>query len=181
MTMQRFHLERDPTDPELKRIYADIIQHGFGGDAPINFLTALSVRPDLLNATWELAKSVLVGGKLPGAIKQMIALCISHQNNCRYCSVLHRGVLESAGVESDVVDKVAECDTESLTEPYRSIIAFSLKAAGDPASLTESDFDTLRSQSLADDEIAEVVVMAAFANFINAWADISAIPLDSAG
>ena len=169
------------SDASLQALYDDILAHGFGDQVPINFFTALAVRPDILSVTWQLTKALLVNGSLPGSLKQMIALSISRQNNCRYCAVVHQGALEAAGVEHQIVEACAtDPGTVGLTEPYRSIVQFALRAARDPARLTDEDFAALREHGLASEEIAEVVMMAGFTNFINAWADISGIPLDSA-
>ena len=164
---------------QSQALYTDILDHGFGADRPINFFAALAPRPDILEATWNLVKAVLVSGYLPASVKQMIALSISRQNGCRYCSVVHRGALESAGVDPMVVESCAtDPDTTSLAEPQRSIVQFALKVARDPASVRDEDFERLRDWGLAEEELAEVVMLAGFTNFINAWADISGIPLD---
>lgn len=179
--MNRFPMEPTPPDANTARIYQDILANGFGAEQPINFFTALASRPDLLEPIWTLVKALLVDGEVPGSVKQMIALSISRQNACRYCSVVHRGALESGGVESDVVESCAtDPETANLGEPHRSIVQFALKAARAPNSMTDEDFDRLADLALSPEEIAEVVMLAGFTNFINAWADISGIPLDTA-
>ena len=179
--MSRMVLQQPTHNSVVDELFSDIVSHGFGGSKPINFFTALAVRPDILDATWRFTKAILVNGHLPGSIKQMIALCISRQNACRYCSVVHRGALEAAGVDPQIVESCAtDPETRNLHEPHRSIVQFAMKAARTPESVTDADFALMRDAGLSDEEIAEVVLFAGFTNFINAWADISGIPLDGA-
>lgn len=167
-------------DELVDEMYLDIVAHGFGGTHPINFFTALSARSDLLGATWALTKAILVDGQLPNPLKQMVALGISRSNDCRYCSVVHRGALEAAGVDPSVVES---CSTtpgiDNLHEPHRSIVRFAVKAAGDAGGVGDADFESLVDAGMSDGEIAELLMLAGFTNFVNAWADISGIPIDS--
>ena len=91
-------------------------------------------------------------------------------------------MLEAAGVDPKIVDSCAtDSDTSDLNEPHRSIVQFAMKAAREPTAVTDADFSAMTDAGLSDKEIAEVVLLAGFTNFINAWADISGIPLDAAG
>lgn len=175
---------REDTDhnPELEALYEEIVAAGFGEQRPIHWFTSQSERPDLLHATWGLTRSLLVEGLLPPTLKQMIAMTISIQNDCRYCAVTHTGALQSMGIDSHVIESCAEDPgLAQIPPPHRAILTFALKAARDPNSLRASDFEVLRDQGLSEGEITEVVLMAAFTNFINTWADAVGIPLDSPG
>ena len=120
-----------------------------------------------------------MNGKLPATIKQMIAMAISHQNDCRYCAITHTGVLEKLGVPEEVVRScVEDPDLTEVPEPHRAILKFALKANRDPNSLTDEDFTTLSEKGLSREEIMEVIMMAGFTKFINTWADASAITVD---
>lgn len=178
--MNRISRLDEPPSAEVEALYSEILAHGFGDRTPINFFTAMAHRPDLLKATWDLAKAVLVEGLLPGSLKQMIALCISRQNDCRYCSVMHRGALEMAGVAPNVVESCASDPTiAGLAEPHRSIVRLAMVVAESPDSVKVDDLRALLDLGLSHDEVVELLVLAAFTNFINAWADISDIPLDA--
>lgn len=178
--MSRFSTieEPDPSSP-LATLYGDIVRNGFGVDKPINWFTSQSERPDILQATWSLTQGILVDGELPGTLKQMIAMVVSEQNNCRYCSQVHTGALEAMGVPSDVIQAcVADPELADIPLPHRQVLKFALKAARDPNSIDQDDFETLRSNQLSDSEILEVAMMAAFTNFINTWADVAGVVLD---
>ena len=51
--MSRFKQILDTSDnAELDALYKDMVQSGFGGTVPINWLTSQSTRPDILAGTW---------------------------------------------------------------------------------------------------------------------------------
>jgi AhpD family alkylhydroperoxidase len=162
--MSRFEAIDAVGDAELTQIYQDIVTNGFGiGGKPINFFTAMALRPDILNVVWQFTKAI-----------------ISRQNNCQYCSVMHSGALEATGVEAMVVESCAnDPDTINLSEPNRSIVQFALKAARAPDQVNDDDYRNLAELGLSDEEIAEALAIAGFTNFINTWADISGIHSDS--
>lgn len=181
--MARFPLVRDPSgNPELERLYREINDAGFGvGGVPIHWCTSQGTRPDILAATWALTKGILVEGQLPGTLKQLIAMTISVQSSCRYCTVTHSGALQAMGVDKAMVERAAADPALSDFPPaYRAAVAFALKAARDPNSITDADHDALRDAGWSDAEIMEVAMMAAFTRFINTWADVSGIPVDGA-
>ncbi|ETX02831.1 MAG: hypothetical protein ETSY1_02140 [Candidatus Entotheonella factor] len=178
--MSRFALIKDTSDsPKLEDLYQDIINNGFGSEVPINWFTAQGGRPDLLEGTWGLVKSILIEGTLPATVKQMIAMTISMQNNCRYCSVTHTHALEAMGVPKTVIDTCAtDPDLSQIPQLHRAILQFALKAAREPNAISDEDIRALKAHDLKDGEIMEVAMMAAFMNFINTWADVSGITVD---
>lgn len=178
--MSRFPIAKTAdAKTEVAETFAEIVGAGFGDAEPINWFSAQALRPDLLKATWALTRGVLVNGKLPGTVKQMIAMAASTQNSCRYCSVTHTRVLEKLGVPEEVVlSCVEDPELSEVPEPHRSILKFAMKVNEDPNSLNDADFQSLRDRGLAQDEIMEVIMTAAFTKFINTWADASGIAID---
>ncbi|WP_428265382.1 carboxymuconolactone decarboxylase family protein [Haliangium sp.] len=179
-TEARFPLVTEaPAGSPLATLYQRITAVGFGADVPINWFTSMGAYPDVLEAVWRLVDSVLAQGQLSASVKQMIALTVSRHNNCRYCAVIHTSALEATGATPEVVSSCAgDPALASVPEPHRSMVLFAIKAAGDARSITDEDFARLRDLGLSDEELLEIVAMAAFTNFINAWADIAGIPLD---
>lgn len=178
--MSRFSQIRNPShDPKLSSLYKEILEHGLGSDVPANLFTAQSERPDILEATWALFKGVLLQGKLPLTVKEMIAMTIAMQNDCRYCAVAHTNALESLGVPTEVIESCAkDPDLAHVPPPQRAMLKLGLKTAKNPQSVSDDDFQTLRDHGLTDGEIIEVVMVAACANFLDTWADVSAIAVE---
>ncbi|CAM2070361.1 Carboxymuconolactone decarboxylase family protein [Sulfidibacter corallicola] len=178
--MSRFELVRDPSgDPHLEDLYDDMVKTGFGKEFPINWFTSQALRPDILEATWFLTKRILVEGLLPASLKQMIATTISVHNHCRYCTVTHTGALEALGISKEVIEScILDKDLSGVPIQYRDILKFAVKAAKDPNSIQDEDYRKLKENGLNHKEILELVMMSAFINFINTWADASGIEID---
>ena len=177
--MTRFQQILEPADDaQLAALYQEIVDGGFGTTVPHNWFTAQSTRPDILAATWSLVRS-MVGGILPSTIKQMIMLAISIDNDCHYCRVVHARALGALDVPRELIDHMTtDLNLAKFPPHQRAVLQFALKAAREPHGLTDTDFQILRDFGLADGEIMEVALMAAFTNFINTWADASGIEVD---
>lgn len=180
--MSRFAITKQPDDPELKAMYAEMVECGMQGaeeGIPFNALTAMAGQPEILKGMWGITKGVLVHGSLPPTVKQMVAMTISMQNNCRYCSVAHTGALEAMGVPTEVIKScAADPDLAEVPPPQRAILKFALKIARDSQSVSDEDFEELKSHGLSEGEIMEVVMLAAWSNLLNTWTDVSRVPLD---
>jgi len=53
----------------------------------------------------------------------------------------------------------------------RAIIQFALQCALDPQGLTAADYERVREQGISDDELAQIIFLAALANFNDTLAD----------
>lgn len=181
--MSRFVQLRDPSgNPKLVSLYKDILGHGMGSDTPVNWFTSQSERPDILEATWAIFKGILLQGELPPTVKELISVAIAMQNNCRYCIMAHTKALEGMGVPAEVIQSCAtDPELAQIPPPQRAMVKFGLKAARNPQSVTDDDFQLLRDHGLTDGEIIEVAMVAACANFLDIWADVSGILLDGQG
>ena len=133
--MQRFNEVNHPDDPQLKELYQDVVQAGWASSkegVPTNWFTSQAERPDILVAGWAFIKGVLMEGQLPFTVKEMIAMVIAKQSDCRYCTVGHTGALEALGVPQAVIESCAsDPELSELPPPQRAIIKFGLKAAKD--------------------------------------------------
>ena len=175
--MPRFEPIPDPSaNPEVEELYRAIVDAGMGSETPISWFQVQSGRPDILEATWKLVRGLLLEGELPGTLKHMILIRIAADHGCRYCRVLHSNVLEAMGVPAEVIDSVTtDVNPAKLPPVQRAIVEFAVKAAADPQSVSEDDFRTLRANGLGQGEIIEATMIAALANFLDSWAEVSGI------
>ena len=180
--MSQFQPIKHPEDPELRAMYEDMVANGMQGNEegiPFNALTIMAERPDILAGMWGITKGVVVSGSLPPTLKQMIAMTIAMQNDCRYCTVGHTHALEAMGVPTEVIKScAADPDLADVPPTQRAILQFALKTARAPRSIDDDDFHTLRGQGLSDGEIMEVIMMAAWSNLLNTWTDVTRVPID---
>jgi uncharacterized peroxidase-related enzyme len=180
--MSRFEAVNHPGDPEVQQLFKEIIATGWGNPetgVPNNWFTNQVERPDILKAGWAFIKGVLMEGQLPFTVKEMLAMAIAKQNNCRYCTVGHTRALEAMGVPTAVIESCAsDPELSELPPPQRAIVKFGIKAAKDAASITAEDVQSLRDHGLSDGEIMEISMVAAVAVFLDIWAEVSAIEVE---
>ncbi|NKB71568.1 MAG: peroxidase-related enzyme [Candidatus Latescibacteria bacterium] len=180
--MARFNMNKTPDNPQVQELYREIAEYGLQGveeGTPLNTWTVLADRSDLLQGLWGLTKSVVISGSLPPTVKQMIAMTIAMQNNCRYCTVAHTHALEAMGVPTDVVKScAADPDLADIPPSQRAILKFALKTTRDPRSVTDEDFQALQRHGLSDGEIMEVIMMAAWSDLLNTFTDVTQVPVD---
>ncbi len=167
---------------ELEQAYQQAVDMGLTGadeNVPNNLCTSVSERPDLLSTLLDLTQGTLFDGQLPPTIKQMIAMTIAMQNDCRYCSVTHTGALQAMGVPENVIKSCAsDPDFSELPPPQRAILKFALKAARDSQSIGKEDIQALRNLGLSDGEILEVIFMVGFSVFTELTSDITGVIVD---
>ncbi len=175
--MPRFKPIPDPSaNPRVEELYRAIVDAGMGSETPISWFQVQSGRPDILEATWKLVRGLLLAGELPGTLKHMILVRIAADHGCRYCRVLHSNVLAAMGVPAEVIDSATtDVSPTKLPPVQRAIIEFAVKAVAAPKSVSDDDFRTLRSNGLSQGEIIEATMIAALANSLDTWAEVSGI------
>jgi len=179
--MSRFIQLGDPAQNEmLAELYQDMLDHGFGDDTPINWLTSQSSRPDILAGTWEFSKGMLLRGELPMMVKQMIAATIAARNNCIYCRELHGNTLSMLGVSEELINScVTDPELTSVQQPHRAILQFAVKVSQSPEMIDAEDLGVLKAQGITRSEVLEIIALSAYCNFINTWADISRVKVEN--
>ena len=180
--MARFEPDKRPEDPAVREIYKEIVAGGLQGPeegVPLHAFTILSKAPHLLQGLWEITKGVVISGSLPPTVKQMIAMTIAMQSNCRYCEIGHTRALEAMGVPTEIIKSCAsDPELADIPPSQRAIVKFALKTAQAPKSITDEDLASLRRHGLNDGEIMEVIMMVAWSQMLNTWTDATAVPVD---
>lgn len=179
--MSRFNqLENIAGAEPLASLYQDMIDHGFGDEIPIGWLTSQSTCPDILAGTWTFSKGMLLQGELPMMVKQMVAATIAARNNCNYCQDLHGDTLSMLGVSQDVIKScVTDPELAGVQQPHKAILEFAVKVAKSPAQIAAEDVAELLQRGVTREEVLEIIALSAYCNFINTWADISRIRPES--
>ncbi len=120
----------------------------------------------------------LVLGEIPRWMKEMIFVAISNDRNCRYCTAAHVACCRMLGVDPNLLQDLVK-DVNVIADPYlRDILLFALRCSHSPQSLTEEDFDKLRSHNLQKSQIVEIIGMSALAVYANIMADATAMSAD---
>lgn len=135
-----------------------------------NVFRAYSFRPERLSAWFAHFRLVMEGTPgLTEAEREMIAVVVSMTNGCLYCLVAHGAALRQAWGDPIMADRIT-LDwrrAEGLTERQRAICALAEKVTRSPVECEEPDLDRLRAHGLSDEDVWDVVEVAAMYNFTN--------------
>jgi uncharacterized peroxidase-related enzyme len=135
-----------------------------------NVFRVYSFRPERLSAWFAHFRSVMEGTPgLTEAEREMIAVVVSMANGCLYCLVAHGAALRAAWGDPVMADRIT-LDwrrADGLTPRQRAICALAEKVTVRPVECEEPDLDALRAHGLADEDVWDVIEVAAMYNFTN--------------
>jgi uncharacterized peroxidase-related enzyme len=110
----------------------------------------------------------VAGGKLPAALKELLAVAIADRNDCEYCLAAHTALGRKAGATSA---ELAQAQAGLSNEPRTAAaLQFALKIVERRAQLSDEDFATLRRAGFDDEEVVEIIAHVAlnvFTNYVN--------------
>jgi uncharacterized peroxidase-related enzyme len=130
---------------------------------------ALAVRPDVAAAQGQLRDSLIGSSSLGRRRADLIALAVSGINDCEYCGTAHAGMMIERGEMSREEAAVAFKDWRALElgEEDVAMLEFAEKLTFQPAEVEAADIEALRAAGFEDRGIYEIVLLAAYRNFIN--------------
>lgn len=164
--------------PRMAQLYAAMEKQG---GVP-NWIKALAVHPDVLRRFLGYYEALFTpsNGKIPMVEREMIAAVVSNINGCTYCTMHHTGGMATHLKSSERAQRIAHNYREvELSDRERAICDFAVKVTEIPDRMHDSDFQLLRDAGLDDEEIFEVLEVAAFFSFSNRLATPLAIKPDS--
>src|SRR6201989_3029276 len=135
-----------------------------------NVFRTYAFRPERLSAWF--AHFRLLHEETPGlsaAEREMIAVVVSMANGCLYCLVAHGAALRAAWGDPVTADRIT-LDwrrAEGLPDRQRAICAMAEKVTRTPVECEEPDLEALRAQGLSDEDVWDVIEVAAMYNFTN--------------
>lgn len=167
------------TDPKVKAVYDEIkAELGFG--IVPNLFKSMATNPGFLEANWKKFRATVLQGKLPRTLKEMVGVAISQTNQSEYALRVHLHGLSALGISEEVLRLlVADFANCPLPEREKAAISFGLRAATQPASLSNADYQYLHRLGLDEAEIFELVATANLFTAVNQYTDSIALEIDS--
>jgi uncharacterized peroxidase-related enzyme len=144
---------------EVADIY-DQVKREFQIPIVPNIMKALAASPVALKMFWSLVR-LMEDLTLPQSLVAMITYTIATKNECEYCSVNNELTCRTLGVDEVTLAQLVEDLGNVKPERVRAIIEFALMVATHPKALTPDDYERLREQGVTDEEIVEIVMVAA--------------------
>lgn len=170
-------IEQADATGEVAEIYNEI-QREMGIPFVPNLNKAIAGAPNVLKGTWEALRNIFLQTTLPMPLAMMILFKCANSNNCQYCESIHRVNCISSGIDQKTLEAL-EKDMGALSPSrVQTIVRFAEKCARDRQNLNDADYELVRAQGISDDEIIEIVGLAALANFLDTIADSLKLEVD---
>lgn len=134
-----------------------------------NVFRTYAWRPDRFRAWFGHFKSVMEGTDgLSAREREMISVTVSMANGCLYCLVAHGAALRELSDDKVEADRITlDYRRANLTSRERAILDYAVKITKAPEDCDEADIEALRAEGLSDEDIWDVIEVAAMYNFTN--------------
>jgi uncharacterized peroxidase-related enzyme len=155
---------------ELADVYA-AIEAGRGKVS--NIMRVQSLLPGAMGAHMDLYLELLFRrGGLSRAERELIAVVVSAENRCRYCTLHHLAALEAWWKDPDRARRLADGELEAVGSPREAAIArHARELTRAPDGPGREGVEELRAVGLGDLEILQVTMVTAYFNFVNRVAE----------
>jgi uncharacterized peroxidase-related enzyme len=137
-----------------------------------NVFRSYAWRPERFRAWFAHFKSVMEGTDgLSAREREMISVTVSQVNHCLYCLVAHGATLRELSDDKVDADRLTlDYRRADLTARQRAMLDFVVKITVNPVDCEESDLDALRAHGFSDEDLWDVIEVAATFNFTNRMA-----------
>jgi uncharacterized peroxidase-related enzyme len=137
-----------------------------------NVFRVFSFRPERLSAWFAHYKQLHEPTEnLNAAEREMIAVAVSMANGCLYCLVAHGAALREALGDPIKADRITlDYKRAGLDAKMEAVLDFAVKLTRTPTDCLQTDSAQLQSLGLTQEEVWDVVEIAAMYNFTNRMA-----------
>jgi uncharacterized peroxidase-related enzyme len=170
-------LEKDQAAESVRPIYEGIEKKTGRVN---NMLKVMAHKPNILGPFLDFYKQVWVSGALDPKIKELVYLRTSLMNGCTYCSRAHTTTAKRRGVTDEQVQALKEpggSGREIFTEEERAALQYAEKLTAWPAAVQAADIEAV-GRYFNDEQIEELVLAIATANFTNRFNEGMKTPVD---
>jgi uncharacterized peroxidase-related enzyme len=131
----------------------------------------------------ELTQLLLRGpSTLTEGERELIALVVSHRNECKFCSAAHQAVADLLLGECNTTERIKESiDSALLSEKIRALLEIAAQVQSGGKNVTRETVEKAKSAGATDSEIHDTVLIAALFSLYNRYVDglATVIPGDS--
>lgn len=143
-----------------------------------NSMRTLANSPAAFKIYWAFLRASLEHSRLPQSLQSIILYAIAERRDCEYCSAWNELSCRTLGIDEQTLAGVVEDLGNVSPERLQAILQFAIKASLHPKELSAEDYQRLREEGLSDEEIVEIVFMAAVAAMNDTLADALKIDVD---
>jgi len=131
---------------------------------PNHFFRMMARKPAVLESFLPLYKAVVGPGTVENRTKELVYLACSFANECAYCTAAHTASGKKAGITEDELRALQTEQDHGFSEAERAAIQYAreLTRTADGSDSREALFEHFN-----DEQIVEITLVAAMANFTN--------------
>ncbi len=145
-------------------------------NGPRNFFRTMAYRPEAMRDFARLYNDIMGPGSLDQRLKEMVYLAVSTVNECNYCASHHVESAKQAGVaEREIEDIQSETD-QTFTSKERAALRYARETTR--SATPENDTRDMIWKIFTSEEIVELAMVVALANFTNRFSNGMSVPLD---
>src|SRR5689334_21991970 len=150
-----------PVDPSQNEFLAQLEQKSGREN---RFYRTMANRPEVLEAFVPFYAAVVGRGSVERRIKELVYLTVSYANECAYCTAAHLASGKKAGISEDEVRALQTDQDHSFAPAEKAAIQYARELTQ-----TADGTDTLNAlyDHFNDEQIVEITLVAAMANFTN--------------
>ncbi len=171
-------IEESEATGEAARIYAAFKRELQLPNVP-NMVKAMAASQGMLTVHWTMFTTFWRMTTFPTSLLSMIFYTVAEVNHCKYCSAGNEMMCRQLGIDEDTLKALVNDLGSVSPDRLRAIINFALKAANNPQGLVPEDYDEVRAQGVTDEEIIELIFVAAIATLVDTLADALKVELES--
>ena len=118
-----------------------------------NILRTLAHSPQALKATVGAMGELQMNSTLPRPVVSMVLYSVAAASECRYCGSIHKLSCRTLGIDDATLAALSGNLGTLTPERVQAIVAFAVKAAKSPKSLSGGDYENLREMGISDAEM----------------------------
>lgn len=132
-----------------------------------NIMATLARSPAALGGYLKLAGAV-AGGKLPGKLREQIALAVAGANDCDYCASAHTAIGSGLGVDPD--EATRNLRGRAGDPRTEAALRFAVRVLETRGNVSDRELAAVRDAGYSDEEVVEILantVLNIFTNYFN--------------
>lgn len=172
-------IQNTESNIEVAATFAEI-QRELGIPFVPNIGKTLALSPSALKGYWAVFNNVFMKTSLPNSLAAMILYTIASANNCNYCGSIHKVTCRTVGIDEETLSALDNNLSALAPKRVQAIVSFARKCAMDPQSLISTDYEGLYEQGISDEEVVEIISLAALGNYLDTIADSLKLDVDEA-
>lgn len=141
-----------------------------------NLFAAADDNPEVRLALWKAFRHIVLRGKLPRTVKEMMGVIVSREAGSRYAAEVHLHALTLQGIEAPILEALSRGEVPAgVPQKTLELLRFAHNAARSPYDAGQRQ---LMGSALSGAEQREAVAVVALFRMVNTWTDLLAVPLD---